>query len=324
MSTQQLQLVCDSSTLANYKAWAKPISDWFRTAGYTNTSDSGQLNGAGGGTGGAAGWAALAATPGSAAYFYEIFQSGSGSTTFYVKAEYGNVSGTNCPSIAMTIGTGTSGAGALTGTVTSRLQCNPSSFTAPSTSTQYECDFTADTANDRIGVMMWRNAPTNQGQEMFAIERSLNSSGTTTNSYVTLWTFGFNTSANVSGNQQSIVFGVGAAPALLSRNQAVAAGTANPGLSSVRIAAAGAAGTTTAFNGTIPLDTAAPSVGYWDYPSTMVGAGWGTDYAEGVTFTVTLYGSTRTYMPSKIGPFSGPTLNGTVAAGGLMTCMRYD
>lgn len=313
MATQQLQLVCDSSTLANFKAWAKPISDWFRTEGYTNTADTGQVN-----------WSTIVSVPGTGAYVYDIFQSGSGGTTFYLKVEYGNASGSaNSPNIRITMGTSTSGGGAITGFSTVAMIASPTSFTAPSTSTQYECDFTGDTANDRIGVMMWRNAPANQGQELIAVERSVNSSGVYTNTYVTIWAVGYN-NLRASGNQQSVSFGVGAAPPMLSGSQAGA--VAPFGWGSVVVPYDSRSATnTSAFNGTIPVDTCSPQVGFWDYECTMVGAALGIDIAEGVTFTVTLYGSTRTYMPGKLGPFSCPQQSPSSSAGTFaVTCMRYD
>ncbi len=311
MSTQQLQLACDSSTLANFKAWAQPISDWFRTVGYTNTADTGQVN-----------WSTIASVPGSAAYVYDIFQSNDSFTQFFIKVEYGNTSGTNTPTVRITLGTGTNGSGSLTGFTTQPQRTTTGAFSPPSTSTQYECDFTGDTANSRIGVMMWRNSPAGQGQELFAIERSLNASGVTTSGYVTIITNGPSTSGVSSAEQQSIVFGVGVPPGLFGTNQTGVSSFA-PRLVSVRAPTVTTSGGTSAFNGTIPFDTCAPFVGFWDYPCTMVGIGWGADYAEGVTFTVTLYGSTRTYMPSKNGPFSNPGA-GDLSQSILMTAMRYD
>lgn len=308
MATQQLQLLCDSSTLANFKAWAQPVSNWFRSCGYTNTSDTGQVN-----------WSTIAAVPGSGAFVYEIFQSNDSYTQFFAKVEYGNVtSATNCPTVRITLGTGSNGSGTLTGFVTTALLCHASTYTPPSTTTQYECDFSGDSANSRIGAMMWRNAPANQGQMLFAIERSVNSSGAYTSSYVTLWTVGSNAGI-VSGNQQSLVFGVGAAPPLLSRQQA-GSGTLDAGVCA-RAAIMTATATSSAFNGSIPFDTCAPVVGLFDYECTMLGVAWGTDYAEGIPFNLTLYSETRTYMPSKLGAFNVPMFcNG----GNLITCLRYD
>jgi hypothetical protein len=303
MSTQQLQLVCDSSTLANFKAWAKPISDWFRTCGWTNSSDSGQVN-----------WGTIASPPGSAAYVFDIFQPGDGLTNFYMKVEYGNLSGTNCPTVRITIGLSTNGSGTITGTFIGPTPCPITSFTAPSTSTQFECDFSGDTG--RMGIMMWRNGGNNCGQ-LFAVERSLNSSGAATSTYVTLWTAGTSLSNRACSQQSLMLGGAGAGPGgapTLNGSNGWSVRMSNCVVSSVQV--------TTGFNGGIPFDNCAPNVGFYDYPSTEVGAIGPIDASEGVSFTVTVYGSIRTYIPTKlVGAGFGPFNSG--APFGFI-CMRYD
>ena len=104
MAAQQLQLVCDNSTLTNFKEWAKAISDWFAACDWTQSADTGQVD-----------WGTLASPPGSGAYVYEVWQPGDGLENFYLKIEYGNYSGTNAPTIRLTISTTTDGAGTPTG-----------------------------------------------------------------------------------------------------------------------------------------------------------------------------------------------------------------
>jgi hypothetical protein len=305
MATQQLQLVCDSSTLANFKAWAQPISNWFRTAGYIDTGDSGQLNGAGNN-----GWASVSVVPGSAVFYYEMFKTSDAYTQFFVKVEYGNVTGTNCPSIRLSLGTGSNGSGTLTGYFTSALVCNLTNFTPPSTTTQYECNFCYG-AGSMIAVMMWRNG-TGNSQQIFAIERSLDSNGNYTNGYVTLFVGGYHVS--VPFVQQTLVFGVGAVQ-LFSGS-----GTSQGRSGLFTRAVPQAVVTSSTFNGSIGFDTSTPYVGKWDSPCTVIGSAAPTDIAEGVTFTVTLYGNTRTYMPGKIGSFTSAGWGNSAGA----VCMRYD
>jgi hypothetical protein len=82
-------------------------------------------------------------------------------------------------------------------------------------------------------------------------------------------------------------------------------------------------GTTTgAFNNSIPFDNLAPMVGFWDYELTMAAGSSGPDFTEAVTFTVTLYGATRTYLPTKVVPICYFANFGAATAGAL--CMRYD
>jgi hypothetical protein len=299
--TSQQQLVCDNSTLANFKQWAQPISAFFATAGWVQTTDTGQVN-----------WSTISSVPGSAAFVYEIWKPGDALTAFYVKVEYGNVSGTNCPSLRLTISTGTNGAGTPTGFIMGPLNTNTNGYTPPSTTTQFECDFSGTAS--RICVMMWRNG-TGSCQQFFGIERSVNSSGAYTGAHVTLIVCGTVTAGGPSFVQQTLLFGVGVAPI---SNENHSGGNGHGGLI-VRMANTSSANSSV-FNGAIPFDTTAPSIGYYDYGLTMAGCACATDISEGVTFTVTLYGSTVTYMPSKNSTFGSAGPSNSAGA----FCMRYD
>jgi hypothetical protein len=305
MATSQQFLVCDSSTLANFKSWAQAISAFFATASWTQSTDTGQVN-----------WGTIATVPASGAYVYEVWQPNDGLTTFYVKIEYGNVGTVAQPSIRLTISTSTNGAGTATGFVIGPVNTQTNGVTSNATIT-YECDFSG--AAGRIGAMMWRNG-TGNSQQLFAIERSINSAGSYTNAYVTLWTVGscsVGSGFNTEYSQRSLVIAAGPAPNF-PNNAANSQGGWTVRLAQVTNTGANAA----AFNGSIPFDTPAPMIGYFDFPCTVVGCGCTADFAEGVTFSVTLYGATRTYMASKNGPFAINPTNAT--ASNSCVCMRYD
>jgi hypothetical protein len=309
MATQILNLVCDSSTLTNFKAWAQPISTAFSTFGWLQSADTGQVN-----------WSSIAAVPGSGAYVYEVWQPNDGLANFFLKVEYGNFSGaTNCPSLRITVGTSTNGAGTInSGIIMGPFTTVNQAFTPSSTTTQYECDFSG--APGRFGVMLWRTG-INWSPQFFAIERSVNSSGAYTSSYVTVYIVGYNAS-NILCFHRSLVFGVGVAPP----SSAVypTGGNSGQGGWNVRVSIPGTGTSTNAFQNSIPFDTCAPNVGYLDFPGTIAGSAYGPDIVDGVTFQVTLYGSTRTYMPGKQWTygFAGP------ASGSLTQwyalCMRFD
>jgi hypothetical protein len=287
MTSQQF-LLCDNSNATNFKSWASALSNFIRSAGWTNSSDTGQLNGAGAGN-----WAGVSTVPGSGAFYYEIFQPGDGLQTFYLKIEYGNGS---APTLRVSVGQTTNGAGTLTGLFMGPYIIAPS-FTAPSTTTTYECDLSGDSG--RISMLLWRNAPNNAPQ-VFAIQRSLNASGapygTSTTGYVTIWFAGANGGAYPIGMQQSLVFGVGAAPAFF--NNYVASNSAATGWPILATFFA----SSQAFNGTIPCMFLQPGVGVFDYPCTVIGAANCNDLTEGVPFTITnQYGQTRTYIPTRAG-----------------------
>ena len=274
MATQQLQLIADQSTYANFFQWASAISAWFATCGWLQSVDTGQemwsgmslttvsgisgssatytytsltglalaigrtltitgmthsinngtfrITGLGAGTftitnqngtplaesGSTGVVTAASSVPGSGAFVYEIWQPGDGLQNFYVKIQYGNVSGTNQPGMFLGLSTSTNGAGTPSGvSIVTPFAINQSGFTPPSTTLPFECNFSGDTG--RMHVMMWRNCSV-AAPMVFSIERSVNSSGTYTGTHVTLITIA--TSNNGGVFQQSIVFGVGAAP----------------------------------------------------------------------------------------------------------------
>jgi hypothetical protein len=302
MAYSQQFLVCDSSTLANFKSWAQAISTFIgSTAGWLKSTDTGQVD-----------WSAISAVPGSGAYVYEVWQPNDGLTNFFMKIEYGNVSGTNCPSLRISIGSATNGAGTLTGLVVGPIATNQTAFTAPSTTTTYECNLAG--APGRLHIMMWRNAPNNANQ-VLSVERGVNANGVYQGSHVTVVTGGYRVASNMF-QQQSLLFGVGPAPYATIPGGGVASGM------NVRIPYSN--GVSSAFNGSIGMDLAAPFVGYHDYSLTGIGCGYAADFAEGVTFTATIYGSVRTYMASKNGVFgvACPTPTTQNYSGALL--MRID
>lgn len=303
--TSQQQLVCDCSTLANFKQWAQAISSFFATAGWLQSSDTGQVN-----------WSSIATVPGNGAYVYEIWQPNDGLTNFFAKVEYGNITGSaNNPTVRLTLSSGTNGAGVANGLVLGPYTTNGVNFTAPSAVTQYECNFSG--AAGRMCVMLWRNG-INNCQQSFCIERSVNSSGTYTGTHVTLVVGGWASGVNdLQWLQQTLVFGVAVAPLSGNTNRTA---TGSGGLIA-RLPNAGA-NSSGAFNNSIPFDTTAPSIGYFDYPLTCCGIVGSADIVEGVTFTATIYGTLHTYMPSKNSVF-GMALPCQLGANAAY-CMRFD
>jgi hypothetical protein len=303
MTSQQF-LVSDSSTLANFKQWAQAISSFFSTAGWTQTTDTGQVN-----------WSTISSVPAASSFVYEVWKPTDALTAFFVKIEYGNVDSTICPGIRITISTGTDGAGTPNGLVMGPMYTNLSGYTVPSATALYECNFSGDSS--RICIMLWRdgvNAGFNQCQQSFCIERSIDSSGSYTSDHVTVVTVGTD-GGPCYFNQRSLVFGKGLGFLSGSTNRNSPVG----GLV-VRGTQIGQ-NVGTATQGGIPFDTIAPCVGFFDFPLTCCGAAKGADIAEGVPFTVTLYGSTRTYLPTKNSLFNR-AFNNNDTTGAY--CMRFD
>jgi hypothetical protein len=293
MTSQQF-LVCDNSTAANFKGWAKPISDFIRACGWTNTTDTGQLNGAGPGN-----WSGVSTVPGSGASYYEVFQPGDGLHNFYMKIFYGNSPynpSANSPTISILISEGMNGAGGATGNSTGQIYTHYGSYAPPGATNTYECNMSGDSG--RLSFLLWRNAP-GDAPAVFAIQRSLNASGSPTGTYVTLWTCGVNDSnGRPQGYQGSLYFGVGVAATFGSYQTAGANSTGWPTLNQANTSSVA----TMSFNGSIPVWFLQPCVGIWDYLCTVIGVGFWNDLVEGVPFTTTnQYGQTKTYIPTRVG-----------------------
>lgn len=322
MTSQQF-LVCDSSTVANFKSWASALSNFIRSAGWTNSSDTGQLNGAGAGN-----WAGVTTVPGSGAFYYEVFQPGDGLQNYYLKLEYGNIGSTNvnAPTLRITLGASTNGSGTLTGFTTSAFILASNNFTAgliaqTDTVQQFECDFSGDSG--RLCIMLWRNHPWMLTQ-MFCIQRSLNASGSPTNTYVTLFgmgnqTFKGGTVVNYTAStfQQSLHFTYGAATLY-------AAGSSNIGWNYKPLPSANFG--SLSFAGMVPIQAIQPVVGVFDYPCTAVACGSFSDFIEGAPITVTnQYGQTKTYMPTKGAvAWTAVSSGGNTVTAPVTVLMEYD
>lgn len=300
MATSNQALVRDNSTLANFKQWAQAISNFFTTAGWVQSSDTGQVN-----------WGSIASVPTSGNYVYEIWKPNDGLTTFYLRVEYGTGGSASNPRLRISLGTSTNGAGVLTGFVSQLFLMPNNDVTVSSTVTQWQCYFSGDSG--RMGVMMWRDDTANAGPICFVVQRSLNSSGAPTSSYVTIVGFGNSGSCLVA--QQSIVFGVGA-------GNAIAFGTGNANIFILK----NAQGTTDLFNGSAPMSPVFPSVGYFDNPLDAIAVGCFSDFTEGTQYTIAAgnmpYGTSRTYIAGKNPPF-GKAANQNVSATSTVL-MRYD
>ena len=311
MATIQSFLVCDNSTLANFKSWAQAISTALSTFTWVQSSDTGQVN-----------WSTIASVPGSGALVYEIWKPNDGLTNFFLKVEYGNfTSQTNYPDVRISISNSTDGAGNLNGFIIGPFRLGMVTGVASTGAVNtYECDFSG--AAGRFACLMWRTAPT---PFFFAVERSVNSSGSYTGAYVSFFSAGGNMQfgGRQSGRQQSLLFGIGSAPASVSyvenTGSAAATGLITRGFNPMSGTSYGTATNSYAFNGTIGMDLATPFIGYFDYPCTTVGIGQTGDLAEGVPFQCTLYGSTKTYIPTNQGYMNFCSNNQN-----FRLCMRYD
>jgi hypothetical protein len=286
-------LLADNSSTANFKNWAQAISTAFTTAGWLNTSDTGQVN-----------WSTVT-VPGAGSFVYEIFKPNdalqTGSTQFFVKVKYGTSSSSG-PRLQIQIGTGTDGSGNLTGFTTVNMD-SASSFTGQGGVQTFECDFSGDT--DRIGFVMWRNLVTGSAPLLVAIERTKDTAGVNNSDGVTLI---MASPANLgsSGGQETIVFGIGSSTMLTQ----VGSGQCYMSFRNPH--------TNDNFNNNEPVYPVFPVYGKVGNPMTEICFVNSNDVAAGAIFSTTLYGSTRTYVANVT------NLVNNYPGGSTRMCLRYD
>lgn len=181
MATQvSTALLPDNSTNASTRAWIQFIHDIFVAAGLIQTADTGQIPSI----------AALTTPAGaSTSLGYEIWRFNDGLAAVYFKIEYGSTSGSaNNPGVWLTIGTGSNGAGAITGILYARQQ---QIFTTANNSNTFT-SFGSGGGGSRFALSMFNrsdgtNSTTYWG---FGLERSKDTTGADTVEGLNLVIFG--------------------------------------------------------------------------------------------------------------------------------------
>jgi hypothetical protein len=162
-----------NSSDANFRAWGLQINTKLALMGLVQTADSGQIN-----------WTTvLAPVAGSTVKGYEIWRFADtlqSTVPVYFKFEYGSGSATNDPSIHHSIGSGSDGAGTLTGIVGTRQQLT---FTA--TAGAINAYYSGDT-NRFAFCFVGAGATTSI---YMSWERTIDTSGNVTNEGVLMSTF---------------------------------------------------------------------------------------------------------------------------------------
>jgi hypothetical protein len=304
MATSFQLLTSDMSTVANFKSWGQAISVAMGTTfGWSQSSDTGQVN-----------WSTISSVPTGNNYVYEMWQPNDGGTNFLLKIEYGAYGNNGFANVRVSLGTTTNGAGVFTGNYIGTFQSSITNNGYPS-SLPLPCRFSG--APGRFAIIMWDTS--NLGF-LLAVERSIDSSGNYTNSYVTLiqtqWT---NNGATTPVGQQSLIFGVGGAPAYSIQNNS------GGGLAIRTLVPSQVTSYIPIWWNQVGFDLVSPYVGYLDNQMTMVGLT--NNYANGMQATATVYGNTHTYWVTS-NSFSflraGPCGINSNQSTNQAVVMRYD
>ncbi|MDG4594210.1 MAG: hypothetical protein P9F75_00700 [Candidatus Contendobacter sp.] len=154
-TTLDTTLYASNSTDAMFRAWASFIHSVF-ALGLTNTADTGQIN------------LATVTKPSvaSASQGYKMYRTNDGLTNVYIKCEFGCTSNVLYPSLWITIGTGTDGAGTINGTV---LMARTQLYTGASDTTNQHLCF-GSAANNRVCFGMFLSV-TSTTAFWFSLER---------------------------------------------------------------------------------------------------------------------------------------------------------
>ena len=173
MATYTISTPIDNSTDAAFRLWSKGISDTIGTA-WTQTSDTGQINFT----------TVTRPTVANTQVGYTIHRMNDtlqSTTPCFLKIEYACGNSAAYPSIFISVGTNTDGAGNLTGTVSARFQTGLQAGNTGYYTGKYSV------ANNRLVFQLWN---TNYGP-IVAIERTHDASGGDTSVGIMMFIEGF-------------------------------------------------------------------------------------------------------------------------------------
>lgn len=160
-----ITLQFNTNTDARFRTNGLAVAAELAAMGLVQTADSGQIN-----------WATVTKPgTGNTSAGYEIWRfddAMQATNPVYIKFEYGMGSTLNCFGMWVQIGTGSDGAGTLTGPTSTRTAFGPS--TTPTDGT-YNCSFSGDT--NRVAMCLFSNRIADVGPLMVGLERELDANG---------------------------------------------------------------------------------------------------------------------------------------------------
>lgn len=273
MAISQVSHYPDASTLANFKAWAQFISNFFTTAGWTQGTDTGQVN-----------WSTISTVPSTGSYVYEIWKSGDGLSStcpITVKVEYGQTS--SVPNLYFTVGTGgTDGAGNLQTPHSTRVSLNAGLSDVVNL---YPCYASGDSGSMRI--VMFDNGSTGYPGYYqpigFFVSRDYNTSGVIQGNYVqVIWLTG-NPAAPYQAQSQTVYNPTTGGVTPLDNNTLLAA-----------LPFAG--GSSGAYGSNVLVSPVFPFIGTLGNPNINHFVARYSDFIDGATFQMSVYGTNHNYQ----------------------------
>lgn len=286
MASAQAFLKYANDTDARFKQWGQGLSNKISIGGFfAQTGDAGQID-----------WTSNPAHPSAGdRVYYEIWKTVdalSSTSPIYMKIIYGGSTTSNIPVIQLKFGTGSDGAGLLTGNVTTAQDLYTTGAALDLGDTTLECDFAGGPGY--FSCLMWRTHSNGSVPQGFVIERALDSSGGYRDAYTTVLL----NAGTVSNPHISHIFKPGGGSV---KNDQYASTIYD-------INSSGAYGSNTAVYPIFPM------LGLPDNPLTALVCVKPADQTEGATFQMVVYGVTRTYIFTSKASQTGFTPTGAAAA----------
>lgn len=298
MSTSSYTAAPSLASGTTFNAWGGGLSTALAAVGLTKTGDTGQVT-----------WSTSVTPPGvlDTYPYYEVWRFNDAlqaTSPIFFKLEYGSsyLALGDC-GLRITVGTGSDGAGNITGNISSLA--TPGS--GANSATLQTCYVSSD--GGRVNVVMFAGAVLSVSFG-FYIERLKNNAGAVAAGGVDVFAFGYETN------------GATAATSFQQWLCDTNVGLKNPNTpATVPLCAMPATGTGT-FGGNVGLYPIVPIQGYAGFPTMGALAFFAADITtSGVGITLSMYGTNHNFITTVNTP-TQPTLNGNTAAWGV--AMRYE
>lgn len=282
MTTSNPTIAFDMTSDATFQTWTQAIHNALTTVGLVQTADTGQINFS----------TTTRGTGGYAIYrFSDTLQS---TAPIYLKIVFGN-GGTSSPAWTVQLGTGTNGAGTLTGTYT---QTAGSKSAATASTTAVPCYFSSDGS---YLVMACGVGPAGAGTiyQLLVVDRTRNSDGSANTDGLYAFVFPW---SSVNYPQCNALRFSGTAQ--LNRNWGYGTNAVFPNDNGPSASPTGAAVNNTGVVGTdIMIFPHVPYCPEAEYPALAAVGVYQSDVAVGVTFSATVNGAAHTYLA--LGAYAG-------------------
>jgi hypothetical protein len=281
MATATVSQAFTNNSDANFRLWGKWISDGLAAGGWTKATDSGQIN-----------WATVTAPAGAtASQGYEVWSFADtlqATAPILIKIEYGSGAVAANPSLWITVGQSSDGAGNITGNPAARKQINSNSSTTSSVAHH----MAAGTA--WCSIAMW-DIGSGGGGLILVIERTKDAAGADTS-------YGAQVAAMLTGGNYQNVYIRGSGPAVVDTTFCLllpSSGTLTKG-------------------GVVQLVSLFPFDGNWMNPFLGALFGFVANLSYGTTISFNMYGASHSYY---VTGFSG---NGNRSSITVTILIRYE